>query len=166
MLRSRVRSVLCGALGLLALVAFTPTSHADPYGVAGCGFGAVLFDDSPSKFKQVLAATSNGLLGNQTFAITSGTSRCGEPAEEIAGAKAFVEANRQALAHDIARGDGETIANLSSLAGCQDSKAVGATLQGSFPDIFPRPDVADTEVSDRVVETLQSHPELACANLS
>ncbi len=60
-----------GALGALAL-----SAHAAPYGEAGCGLGSMIFGDSPG-FVQVLAATTNGCSGSQTFGITTGTSNCG-----------------------------------------------------------------------------------------
>ena len=136
-------------------------AHADPYGTAGCGLGSMVFGNDKG-LVQVLAATTNGTFGTQTFGITSGTSNCGDTGGGTASAKAFIETNREAFAKDVARGQGETIANLSALAGCSDSTAVGSTLQGSFSAIFPDASVADTAVSQSVVDTLKSHPELSC----
>src|SRR5262245_21507042 len=46
------------------------------YGMSGCGLGSILFGTDQNKVMQILAATSNGCFGSQTFGITSGTSNC------------------------------------------------------------------------------------------
>jgi hypothetical protein len=134
------------------------------YGSAGCGLGSLLFEPSTG-FTQVLAATTNGTSGNQTFGITSGTSNCDSGPGSSASAKAFVQTNRSAMAKDIARGKGETISNLSALAGCRDSVAVGSKLQREFKTIFPTAGVTDAQVSDKVVSVLKSEQSLSCSNL-
>ena len=147
------------ALGLASPVA------ADGYGSAGCGLGSILFGDEPGII-QVLAATTNGTSGSQTFGITSGTSNCADSRGGAASAKAFIEANRETLSKDIAKGQGETIANLSALAGCADEAAVGATLQQNFETIFPQASIEDTQVSESVLQTLKSNAQLSCNLLS
>lgn len=148
-----------GSAGVLS------TAHAkEGYGTAGCGLGSLLFGNEPG-IVQVLAATTNGTFGTQTFGITSGTSNCVDTAASAASTAAFIEANRETVAKEIARGSGETIASISTLAGCSDSAAVGSTLQKSFQRIFPNEKVSDVEVSQSVVQTLQAHPELACRSL-
>ena len=44
--------------------------------VGSCGWGSKVFDGQSGIAPQVLAATTNGTSGNQTFAITTGTSGC------------------------------------------------------------------------------------------
>jgi hypothetical protein len=152
--------------GLVGVAAVVPMAHADDtYGTAGCGLGSILFGDKPG-IVQVLAATTNGLLGNQTFAITTGTSNCEDTAASAENTKAFIQANREAVAKDIARGAGETISSVATLAGCADAAAVGAALQKNFKSIFPSEQVSDIAVSESVVNTLQAHPELSCRSLS
>lgn len=151
-------SLLCG-LGF-----FAAPVQAAPYGDAGCGLGGMVLGEK-SGFLQVIAATLNGLGGNQTFAISSGTSGCGGGGLATASARAFVETNREALAKDIARGQGETITSLSSLAGCRDSTVVGAALQSEFIKIFPKASVSDKQVSGSVVDVLKARGELACKKL-
>jgi hypothetical protein len=131
---------------------------------ATTSLGSLLFEPSTG-FTQVLAATTNGTSGNQTFGITSGTSNCDSGPGSSASAKAFVQTNRSAMAKDIARGKGETISNLSALAGCRDSVAVGSKLQREFKTIFPSAGVTDAQVSDKVVSVLKSEQSLSCSNL-
>jgi hypothetical protein len=134
------------------------------YGSAGCGLGSLLFEPSTG-FTQVLAATTNGTSGSQTFGITSGTSNCDSGPGSSASAKAFVQTNRAAIAKDIARGKGETISNLSALAGCSNTVAVGSKLQREFKTIFPSASVSDAQVSEKVVSVLKSEQSLSCSNL-
>jgi hypothetical protein len=115
---------------------------------------------------QVLAATTNGTSGSQTFGITSGTSNCDPAFPGVASTRQFVETNRQAVAKDISRGSGETLQSISRLAGCRDAKAVGAVLQRDFRSIFPKASVNDAQVGESVVQSLKSHQELGCQQLS
>jgi hypothetical protein len=134
------------------------------YGAAGCGVGSLIFGDQPGMV-QVLAATTNGTLGNQTFGITTGTLNCGEAAVGRGGASLFIEANKEALAKDAARGSGETIVTLSHLAGCMDASAVGAKLQQNYSSVFPSADAKTEVVIENVLSTLKSDDALACSEL-
>jgi hypothetical protein len=152
------------ALGATTILgASAQVAHADPYGTAGCGLGSLVFKDKPG-FIQVVAATLNG-IGFQTFAISSGTSNCGNSAPNQVAAAAFIETNREAFAKDAARGQGETISNLSTLAGCSNPSAVGTLLQSEFSSIFTTATASDVEVSSKALATLKSHSELACSQL-
>jgi hypothetical protein len=152
-------------MGVGAGASVASTAHADAYGTAGCGLGSMLFHDKPG-IVQVLAATTNGTFGTQTFGITSGTSNCEDTKASAQNTKSFVQANREAVSKDIARGAGETISTVSTLAGCADPAAVGNALQREFKTIFPNAQVSDVAVSDSVVDALRAHPELSCRALS
>src|SRR5262245_53055913 len=108
--------VLAISAGLVGISVAAPIAQAESgYGTAGCGLGSILFGSKPG-IVQVLAATTNGSSGNQTFGITTGTSNCEDTASSAQSTKAFVQANREAVSKDIARGQGETISSLSTLA--------------------------------------------------
>ena len=130
------------------------------YGAAGCGLGSMAFGDQPGAI-QIIAATLNSILWNQTFGITFGTSNCG-PGILAEGTRKFVEANREVLAKDMARGGGESIGALAVLHGCADSRAVGAALQARFTAVFPSPAVTDAQVADAILETLRADASLGC----
>lgn len=134
------------------------------YGPAGCGLGSILFDPG-SGFTQVLAATTNTSFGTQTFGITSGTSNCSAHRRGAGAARAFVEANRPALARDIARGSGETISSLAAIAACADAARVGVVLQARFSELFPDAARGDREVSRAVVGALRAEAALGCRAL-
>ncbi len=130
------------------------------YGTAGCGLGSLAFGNTPGAV-QILASTTNGLFGTQTFGITSGTSNCG-PGMMASGTKNFVEANREVLAKDISRGEGEAIGALTVINACGDSRAVGAALQKNFTAIFPTENATSDEVTSAILKTLHTDKSLAC----
>ncbi len=134
--------------------------EAGRYGTAGCGLGAMAFKDQPGGI-QIIAVILNGICANQSFGITFGTSNCG-PSLFAQGTKNFVEANREVVAKDIARGEGEAIGALTVINACADSRAVGAALQKRFGAIFPSADATDAAVTDAILETLRRDPALAC----
>ena len=147
-----------------AILLAAPLADAAAYGAAGCGLGSLVFGNKPGVV-QILAATTNGTFGSQTFGITTGTSNCDGSLMGGAGTRVFIEANKEALAKDISRGQGETLTNLSSLAGCADPAAVGGALQKQFNAIFPSASTPAETISDSIVQTLKSQPALACSKL-
>jgi hypothetical protein len=134
---------------------------ARKYGAAGCGLGSIVFGNSPG-IVQIFAATTNATFATQLYGITTGTSNCDESGPGQDSARIFIDANREALAKDISRGKGETIASLTKLAGCSDSNAVGMSLQKSFKVIFPNGAVSNETVSDQIITTLSSDKSLSC----
>ncbi len=121
----------------VALLLIGSVAVAKPYGDAGCGLGSVIFGDAPSVPSQVMAATTNDSTYTNLSGITSGTSNCIDQGA-IKGAQAvplFIEVNKSALAKDAARGDGETLAGLANLMGC-DSKTFGSAVKSNYKSIF------------------------------
>jgi Protein of unknown function (DUF3015) len=159
--RPLIAILFLSTAGATAAAAENPAAHGKAtFGTAGCGLGSMVFGDQKGAI-QILAATTNTLFGTQTFGITFGTSNCGASAVGTAATKSFIEGNREVLAKDAARGSGETITTLSTLAGCKDPAAVGAALQKRFAELFPA-DKAHTEVSEAVVGALRGDDSLAC----
>lgn len=128
------------------------------YGMAGCGLGSVLFGETESRGGQILAATTNGIYGNATFGMSSGTSNCVPDAATTAqmrkNMEMFVAANRESLANDIAKSNGETITAITNIMGCQDSKYLGAKLQSNYETIFATKE--DMKVTDAMFTTISS----------
>jgi len=129
------------------------------YGTAGCGLGSLAFGNQPGGI-QIIAATLNG-TGIQTFGITTGTSNC-EPGLLAQGTKNFVDANREVLAKDAARGEGEAVGALAVINQCKDLKGVGAALQRDYGTIFPSEKATNEEVTVQLLKTLHSDPSLGC----
>jgi DUF3015 family protein len=161
------RTVLVLAALLSATPALADTESAikgtGVYGTAGCGLGSLAFGNQKGGV-QVLAATTNSLFGTQTFGMTTGTSNCG-PSLFAMGTKNFVEANREVLAKDISRGEGEAIGALAVINACADSHEVGAALQKNFSAIFPSEKATNEEVTAAILETLLGDPALGCGRI-
>ncbi len=153
------------ALALASLLFVSPAfaqgiKGSGAYGTAGCGLGSLAFGNQPGAI-QILAATTNGLFGTQTFGITTGTSNCGSGVMS-SGTMKFVEANREVLAKDISRGQGEAIGALAVINACQDSAKVGAALQKNFSAIFPSEAATNEQVTAAILQTLHSDAALGC----
>lgn len=109
-------------LGLIAgtLLSFASfQAHAD-VGIAGCGLGSIVFKEN-TKGSQILAATTNGTFGNQTFGITSGTSNCGSGVAKqvnVQKQKDYIIANLSSLQREAAQGSGDAVNGLASVFGC------------------------------------------------
>jgi Protein of unknown function (DUF3015) len=117
---------------------------------AGCGVGTILFEGQKGPAPQVLAATTNGSFGNQTFGISTGTLGCERDAVVRSPTKVrmLMISSLDSLATDVARGQGETLESLASLMAVEpDHRArFFASLQGDFGRIFPSEDVTVDEV--------------------
>lgn len=126
-------------------------------GNTGCGLGTLIFKDAQnqSTLVQVVAVTTNGTLGNQTFGISSGTSECTQPAKIVRNERLneFVQANLDDLARDISAGKGETLSTVAELMGVpsSDRAAFNANLQANFQQIFPTPGVEYAHVVDTII---------------
>ncbi len=156
-----VKTLMAAAALLLASTASAQgIKGTGKYGAAGCGLGSLAFGDQPGGV-QILAATTNGTAWNQTFGMTTGTSNCG-PGLLAMGTKNFVEANREALAKDAARGEGESIGALAVINQCRDLRGVGAALQRDFHTIFPSEQATSEDVTQAILRTLHSDPALGC----
>ena len=86
----------------------------------GCGLGKELWSDASNQKSigaQVLAATTNGTSGNQTFGISSGTSGCTNDGTILGEYKVnvYAAANFDNLSQDMARGNGEHLTSFAEL---------------------------------------------------
>ncbi len=120
--------VLALTLGLFA--SQTMAAH----GPAGCGLGSMLFAGKEGLVFNVLAATVNGTSGNQTFGMSTGTLGCEDAKDAKVSGPVFILNNREKLANDIARGQGETLEAYLKLIGANNvNKKV---LQQNFATLF------------------------------
>lgn len=123
----------------------------------GCGLGTVLWDGRAdgSILSQALQATTNGILGNQTFGITSGTLECGTPGRVVQNERLnrFVHANMDNLAKDISQGRGETLDTFADLlqVPAEQRASFALNLQQNFDKVFTSDQVALGEVIDNAV---------------
>ena len=123
----------------------------------GCGLGATVFKDgqaNDSLLLQLVATFLNGLCGNGTFGITSGTSECAPPKKTASNDRLneFAYRNLDDLARDIAAGKGETVATVADLLNvpAESRPAFYRNLQARFTEIFPSPAVETAHVVDAI----------------
>lgn len=147
----------------VALLAFVPAvSSAD--NVGQCGWGSKLMEGNKGIAPQVLAVTTNGTFGNQTFAISSGTSGCTQDGVVTSSWKTvlFIEENRNKLARDMSSGSGEALDSLAALIGVeqQDQDLFRTAAKDGFGRIFSRSDVSSGEVLASLRTVLAERPAL------
>jgi len=122
----------------------------------GCGLGTMLFKGNAdnSVILQSFQATTNGIYGNQTFGITTGTSDCAQPKNFVSNQQLneFMVANMDNLARDIAQGRGETLDTFAELLGVPAEKRPEfyGQLQSGFARIFTSPGVQMASVMDNI----------------
>ena len=144
----------------LALLAAAGSSMAAQNNVGSCGWGSKVFQGQSGIAPQVLAATTNGTSGNQTFGITFGTSGCTQDGVVSSSWKTamFIDGNRVALARDAAAGQGENLDALAVVMGVDkaDRALLAATLKNEFAVVF-----GDEHVAANLKSVLAANDRLA-----
>ena len=139
------RTLVIAAMGVLASGG---VALADPD--VGCGWGTLAFKGQTGTAAKVLAATTNGLLFNQTFGISSGTAGCKRGGTVTAEARLnmYASANIDQLASEMAAGQGESLDTLAQLIGVTDADkpAFFALTQTHFGALFPGDQVTAGEM--------------------
>lgn len=136
-----MKKIIAGAI----LAASSTMAFAN--GPAGCGLGtAVIFKDANEWHEHVLAATTNGTSGNQTFGMTSGTLGCEAANGPLAGVQTFMDNNMDQLAMDVSKGQGETLNALAEIIGVEaaDQEVFNTQLQANFDSMFSAEATSET----------------------
>jgi hypothetical protein len=144
------------ALVLVAGAFVASSANAANIGMAGCGLGSMAFGNDNGKV-QILAATTNGTFGSQTFGITSGTSNCVDSGT-MASAM-YIAVNQESLKKDIARGEGESLNGLSQILKCSNPTALNNTLQENYSAIFSSDNVKSEEINANIHALIRSNSE-------
>jgi len=161
-----MKLVRIAALGLIAAV-YSVSAYA--VGDAGCGLGHLAWQGNNGKLAQILAATTNGTFGSQTFGITTGTSGCTskglvkvEHEQEY-----FANINRDTLYIEMSRGQGENLNALAALMGCapETMKDFGKFTQANYSVIFPTEATSGAEMLTNLKSRISRDSKLskACA---
>lgn len=131
----------------------------------GCGLGTMVFDGQSGVVPQVLAVTTNGTSGNQTFGITSGTLGCTQDGvvQSTEKLSMFTGSNMDKLARDMSVGHGESLETMASLMGIEEKdKATFYTVaQQNFGKIFSSEDVTAEQVLASLNKVMAKDPTLA-----
>lgn len=141
---------------------------ANPDTGPGCGLGKLAWQNYPNQKTigvQTMEATTNGLMGNQTFGISSGTSGCTNDGKFWAQEKVnvFAALNFENLAQDMAQGQGEHLASLATLMGIPASQqpAFFAMTQEKYASLMTAGETSPVALVKALNEAVATHPMLA-----
>ena len=141
---------------LVATIALMPMM-ASAHDSTGCGLGSMAWRGQQGPIPQVLAVTTNGIFGNQTFGISSGTSGCDQNGRITGGTGkmmlGFLENNLEQYAFDASRGQGETLATIAGITGLSVEK-VAAVSKANFETLFPNENVDAVTVALNLMDLL------------
>ena len=151
---------------IVGIIMFSSSAFAAGYGDAGCGLGSLVFGDKPGPI-QILAATTNGTSGSQSFGVSSGTSNCDTKGFDTSKLEQeqFVANNFSGLAKDMAAGKGEELVVLAGLLGCPEVQQTrfNTVAQRNYKAIFASDVTGPTEMLTAVRAVVERDSELATA---
>ena len=132
----------------------------------GCGLGSMIFKGKSGLGPNILAATTNGISGNQTFGLTFGTLGCN--AEQMVSneyqKEIFVASNMDTLAEEAAKGQGNHLASLAELIGIQSQqeREVFYTLtQANYDKVFVKSNSNATQILAALDDSMKTDAVLA-----
>lgn len=144
-----MKKILAAAL----LAGMSSVAMAD--GDVGCGAGTILWAGQSGVIPKILAATTNGTFGNQTFGITTGTLGCqsGGVISSRVRLSMYTGSNIEKLARDMSVGQGESLNVLADLMGvqAQDKPAFFQATRSHFGEIF----APQNQTAGQVLNSLQ-----------
>lgn len=131
----------------------------------GCGVGSIIFKGQSGVAPQVLAVTTNGTLGNQTFGISSGTLGCATDGvvDNPAKVSMFIDTNMDKLAQDMSVGGGEALNSLADLIGIEDTAKARffSMTKAHFSEIVSSDHIAAQDVITALNRLLAADQDLA-----
>lgn len=124
-------------LALAALLA-AGSSVAMADNDVGCGVGTQVWAGQKGVVPKILAATTNGIFTNQLLGITFGTLGCRQGGTVTAQVVTFTNENAEALARDMAVGQGESLNVLAELMQIkpQDKDRFFKVSKANFGEIY------------------------------
>lgn len=145
-----MKKILAAAL----LAGMSSVAMAD--GDVGCGAGTILWAGQSGVIPKILAATTNGTFGNQTFGISTGTLGCqqGGVISSRVRLSMYTGSNIEKLARDMSVGQGESLNVLADLMGVQsqDKAAFFQATRTHFGEIF----APQNETAGQVLTSLEA----------
>ena len=156
-----MKKMITAALVCAAAVSGTAGAAENPNLRAnvGVGLGTLLFEGAQADglLSQTAAATTNGIFGNQTFFITTGTggAKKWDKIVDNRVLKDYLRDNLDTVARDMAAGSGESLTTFAELAGIPEAErpAFFAKLQANYAHIFTSADVTSDQVLANIGQT-------------
>ena len=137
-----MKKIILASVAALGIIAFS--NGAQAHDSTGCGLGSMAWRGQSGIVPQVLAVTTNGMFGTQTFGISTGTSGC-DPNGRVTGGTgrmllAFLENNMEQFALDASSGQGETLTTVAGILNV-DEGSLAIKLQNNFGVLFASNDI-------------------------
>jgi DUF3015 family protein len=154
-------------LAVVSVAAVFPVAAmaAGENNVGSCGWGSKLMDGQSGLGPQLIATFINGISGNATFAMTTGTSGCTQDGTVSSNWKTamFIDGNKTKLARDMSVGGGEALDSLAALLGVEaaDREAFQRLAKDNMQRIFPSEDVATQQIVANLRAVLLGDAKLA-----
>jgi hypothetical protein len=153
------------AAAVLAFAALPAVSAFAESSGPGCGVGAMIFKGQQGVLPQVLAATTNGTFGNQTFGMSTGTLGCEQDGVVLREHERdlYAAANLDQLKGDMARGGGEYLSTLAALMQVTpvDQPAFFALAKDRFASVAGDTGTTAGELLRNLDQVLAADPQLA-----
>jgi len=146
-------------IGLFALLSASMAFAGDSS--SGCGMGWQVAKDN-SLVSSFTRSVVNATFSN-TIAMTLGTSGCARHSivyNEMKGIH-FVESNKNELAIDMAKGNGEYVTGLAQVFGCQNTKAFGSMVQNKYESVLPSENISGVELYNNVKNEIRKDSTLS-----
>lgn len=150
----------------VALVAGSSQAMAEAAGGNNCGWGQMLFEGKSGTPVHVLAITTNGSTGNNTFGVSSGTNGCSGNGKLVYGGKEWMGADMAFMnefTEDAAKGHGDALTAVAVNIGIeQEDRAVFAeAMHQNFSTIFTSEKVTAEEVLANMVKVMKANERLS-----
>ena len=162
--------VLLMALAFAALPV-TPLFADASYGDGpGCGLGGEIFKGNKAILHQVLAATTNGSFGLQTFGLSTGTIGCTNNGKFASNEHAtmFANLNFDNLSQEMAQGGGEHLASLATLLGvpAEQQPAFFALTQEKYTTLVQSGETTPAAMLKALHEAMAEQPMFAKVSMA
>ncbi len=132
----------------LALLSASSVVMAEAPGGPNCGWGNMLFEGQSGLGSHMIASTTNGTSGNNTFGMTTGTNGCSTSGTLTYGGANMVGSIMGEFSEDVAAGEGDAMNTVAVIYGVekQDRDTFAKVMHENFAVIFPDENVTSAEM--------------------
>ena len=132
-------------------------------GDGGCGWGNALFKGQSGVASHVLATTTNGTSGNNTFGMTTGTNGCSVSGTLGYGGTSVVSSIMDEFSEDVARGNGDAMDTVAVVYGVevQDRETFAKVMHENFATLFPSEEISAAEMIASIEEVMKKDATLS-----
>ncbi len=147
---------------LILLSASSAALAVQPTG-ADCGWGNLLFEGQSGMGPHLLASTTNGSTGNNTFGMTTGTNGCSADGTLTYGGQSMLGSIMGEFTEDVARGEGEALNAVAVMYGIapEDRQVFAQVTHKNFEVIFPSEKVTAKEVMESLNAVMEADARLS-----